>query len=242
MAMSAVFDAYVESVRRLVPVLAGCEISPCYSPPPEDCKYPPSHLRPLDGAMAIDWQAFAKVGEWISNRSRDRKPWLLLHGPSRAGKTRAAIMAGVLLDWQGRPFEMADYFKFIRAVDFAREVAAAKGGRAPLEMTAFENADFDPEEHDPECPTEGRYHFNGVVFDDLDKMTFTDAVLRTLFDLVDHAEQNERPMIFTTQATGPTLFDTMAGEQPTRQRVALVESIMGRLVDHSEIIGFRGVK
>jgi len=228
------FKAYIESVLRLAP-LRDCRTPHAgFTEPAAECRYPVSHLRPLDTTQPIDWQAFESVARWM--RNPNRKPWLILHGPSRAGKTRAAVMAGVCL-YDGRPFESSDGYRFTRAVDFARIVSGAKGSAAALEHTAFPNPDHDPDIEDPD-ETEGPFFWDGVIFDDLDKATFSDAVLRNIFDLVDHAEQNERPLIITTQATGPALFNTMMGGEATPQRRALVESIIGRLIDHAEIIGF----
>ncbi|WFB34463.1 hypothetical protein P3T73_09850 [Kiritimatiellota bacterium B12222] len=196
-----------------------------------DCEYPLSHHEPLDFSNSVDRSGFEKVAQWIMNPSR--KPWLVLYGSTGLGKTRAACMAGVCLCEDGKVFEAAEGYRFVRAVDYARCVAMAKGSLKPLQMTGFPDSEFDPDIHE-----EPEYHYNGFILDDLDKMTFTDAVLRSLFDLIDHAEQNRRPVIITTQASGRSLFQTMTGAEPTQQRLALVESIIRRITDHAEIIGF----
>ncbi|WFB34919.1 hypothetical protein P3T73_12190 [Kiritimatiellota bacterium B12222] len=220
---------YIDSIFQLSAFIESK--SKKWSGPVDICNYPRSHHEPLDFSNSIDRNGFENVAQWVMNPNR--KPWLVLYGPTGLGKTRAACMAGVCLDEFSEVFEGASCYRFVRAVDYARCVATAKGSLKPLQMTGFPDSEFDPDIHE-----EPEYHYDGLILDDLDKMTFTDAVLRSLFDLIDHAEQNRRPVIITTQASGRSLFQTMTGTEPTPQRLALVESIIRRITDHAEIIGF----
>ncbi|MDF3128719.1 hypothetical protein P0Y35_05880 [Kiritimatiellaeota bacterium B1221] len=231
------FKNYLDSILKL-PAMDGVEYKPDISEPDSErrCRYPVSHLHPIDLSKVADPEALTQVCDWI--RDPYRKRWLVLHGPSRTGKTRAACLAGIATDETGYVLESGDFFKFVRAVDFAKTVASAKGKPLALESTAFENPDYH-EDDDPDDPYAGKFYYDGVIIDDLDKATFTDAVLRNFFDLFDHAEQNCRPLIITTQASGQELVNTLEGENPSPQRIALVESIIGRIIDHTHFIEFK---
>jgi hypothetical protein len=232
-------DAYIESLHQLAPFKRhypdGIETFDTWGDEihdPGGCSIPAPFLAPLDLSQSIDWKAVEQVAEWMIDREAgNAKPWAVLHGATGRGKTRASIMAGIgsVNGYSSPMFSSFAHYRFVRATDFARLARTPHG--KPQEHTAVENLDY------PEEPEE--FYYLGLILDDLDKASFSANVVAELFDLIDHAEQTERELIITTQATGGTLAEMMLGKTPDPQRVARVQSIMRRLIDHAEFIHFQ---
>jgi hypothetical protein len=228
---------YIKSISQLAPLdVLGDIGDPVFYLAHDGGAFPRPYLEPLDMTQDVDWDAFRKTIDWVMRRSMEKtaKPWVVAHGDSRKGKTRAMIMAATLMcnDQNG----LAGYYKFLRAVDFANAARTPKGN--PFALTGCANEDYDAE-YAKDDPEYAKTVFNcGVVFDDLDKMQMSANVISELFAFIDHAEQHGRSILFSTQVVGHQLKSMMLGNDPDAQRIARVESILNRIKDHSETIHF----
>ncbi|QBG46608.1 hypothetical protein EGM51_04055 [Verrucomicrobia bacterium S94] len=131
-------------------------------------------------------------------------------------------MAGIL---HGVTFDDLPEYRFIRAVDFAKEVKQSGVYGNAFNFTGFyEDGEF--------------FHDCGLIIDDIDKMKVDADIVTELFSLIDHAAQNDRPLIFTTQVVGSELVKILTGNGKNQQRNDRVESIINRIRDKAEIIMF----
>lgn len=133
------------------------------------------HPRPVQLKIVESWECGPKG--------------LLLYGPSRTGKTRAACyLLDSLID-QGKTVKM------VRAVDFQNEIIRRAMGDGDL-------AEFMDE----------LFAVDVLLIDDLDKARFTPRVVSEFFNLLDKRTGDELPMIITVNSTGDALAKKMSDD------------------------------
>lgn len=166
---------------------------------------PPEMLRTRIDHPGFNAGLWTRVEGWQPSDLR----WLGIVGPAGVSKTRCLaqlakrlILAGHLLRWT-------------TAVEFQDRVDDLRGDRETVkEAQRYLRA----------CRTKAI-----LVLDDLGKNTWTPAVERHLFGVIDHRKTHDLPMLWTAN-TSP--MEILASGQLTRDRGA---PLIGRLIEASRI-------
>ncbi len=165
----------------------------------------PPIYRESDAKLLPNLRMFEEVQKWEYGPEG-----LLLIGPSRRGKTRAA-------------------WTLLKRLHFQEERKIVSFG--PKDLKAAVANEWRDRDNDEPDLTAGLRHVQVLFLDDLDTIKFTEAVEETLFDTFEYRLAHGKPVILTLNQSGPELAGRMSTE-------ARGEKITRRMRESCKVINF----